>query len=334
LRILFTLTLLLPLSFLSANKYKQKIGILLPLTGKNAEMGRSALKGIQLAYYNFKPDLDLKIYDLGDTDQKLQDCLNQINLDMIDLVIGPILSKSVQKAQNFLFFKRPYFFSLSNNESLIASHFYNFGLTPRQQILSLFSLGVNDNNNFSSYNLLVPENEFGGQCVKAASIYKELNVHTIGDLENVKALKFEKDLDENPLIFILGWGLKSVHIAAYLKMSNPETSLSFLGGYDFKDLEIKNDPLLKKVAYVGFDGAKIEKLTKAYFKEFKKLPTIFSFYGLDIASILFLTIKRAHTQEVSFVDALDQTHFNVTTGDVRFGVNSGLVERQLSLVKK
>ena len=331
-RILFTLALLLPLSFLSANEYKQKIGILLPLTGKNSEIGRSALRGIQLAYYNFKPDLDLKIYDLGDTDQKLQDCLNQINLDMIDLVIGPILSKNVQKAQNFLFFKKPYFFSLSNNESLSASHFYNFGLTPRQQILSLFSLGVN--NNSSSYNLLVPKNEFGEQCTKGASIYKELKVHMIEDLENTKSLKFERDLDENPLIFILGWGLKSVHIAAYLKMSNPETSLSFLGGYDFKDLEIKNDPLLKKVAYVGFEGAKIEKLTKAYFKEFKKLPTIFSFYGFDIASILFLTIKKAHTQEVSFVDVLDQTHFKVTTGDVRFDMNSGLVERLLSLVKK
>jgi len=334
LKILFILTCLLPLSLSFANEFKQKIGVLLPLTGKNAEMGRSALKGIQLAYYNFRPSIDLKIYDLGDSDDKLEACLNQINLDMIDLVIGPILSSNIKKAQDFLFFKKPYFFTLSNNESLSSSHFYNFGLTPQQQIFSLFSTGVLNKNDFSSYNLVVPDNEFGTQCSNRASTDEVLKIHKLRNLDQAKLLKFEETLDSKPLILMLGWGLESVHIAAYLKMSNPDVSLTFLGGHDFKDLEIKNDPLLKNVAYVTFAPEKVEKLTKTYFREFDALPTVFSFYGFDIASILFLSIKKAHAEQSDFLEVLDQIHYSVVTGNIRFDINKGLVERLLSLKKK
>jgi ABC-type branched-subunit amino acid transport system substrate-binding protein len=315
-------------------KMMEKVAVLLPLSGENAKMGHAVLNGIKLSYFKFKPSTVLKIYDTGSDLEKLDQCLKAIRLDMIQIVIGPIFKEDIEAIREFSFFIQPYFFTLSNQEELSSSHIFNFGLTPRQQINSFATSGYLSDDHISSINLLAPKSEFGYACAQAATKQDlfSFQVHNLENAQEAQRIKFNEHSNQYPLVIVMGWDLESVPVAAYLKMANPNVKLTFLGDYDFQNLQIKDDPVLKRAPHISFDNRLVQQFTKNYQKNYNEPPHLLSFYGFDVASVVFLTLKKSNDEGKEFSDVLSQTRYQATSGTLEVNTENGKIDRVLQIV--
>ena len=142
-------------------KVINKIGILLPMTGKFSKIGKTILEGIENEIENSisinKPELF--IYDTGG-DFSIKDTYNEIISENIDFIIGPLQKKQITKILNYGKKSIP-ILTLNYSSDLDKSYkyLYQFGLLPEDEAICIAEKAIIDGSKNAS--ILFPKNEWG-----------------------------------------------------------------------------------------------------------------------------------------------------------------------------
>ncbi|MDR2794760.1 MAG: penicillin-binding protein activator [Holosporaceae bacterium] len=151
-------------------KAENSILLALPLSGKNASVGRSILAAcfISLKESDYR-NIDVYVIDSSDKNLDMHQIHSQLKYRNLRAIIGPVFYGEIKKF-SALFPTVP-LFSLSNNEKAKGNHVFICGLAPKDEIRQLFStvkfMGID------SIFVALPEGEFGDTLLRC--IEKELD---------------------------------------------------------------------------------------------------------------------------------------------------------------
>ena len=149
------------------------IALMLPLSGKNYQIGQSLLNAAQLAAEKKgNKKIIFSIIDTGDEEQLLSRLYNVID-NHVDIIIGPVFSNNVIQVREIIKNKNLPIITLSNNSEIKGDKLYIFGLTLEDEINELLNYSVKLN--LKKYAVIVPSNEFGSRVEREIKEYQFKN---------------------------------------------------------------------------------------------------------------------------------------------------------------
>ena len=136
-----------------------KVGIMLPLTGKNYQIGNSLLNASQLAL-NKTQNKNIKFFvrDTGNEDHITKNFYSLLSED-IDIILGPIFSKNILKIQPLAKDEDIQIITFSNNSKVAQNNLYVFGLTLEDEVQSILEYSIKLEN--KKLAVILPDNEYG-----------------------------------------------------------------------------------------------------------------------------------------------------------------------------
>jgi len=160
-----------------------KIGIIVPLSGKHQEIGKSVLNSIRLALSKINDDrIEIFPKDNYSNPEKTLFAARQLEKEGIQIVIGPIFHQNLiylEEVQNL------FFLSLSNKTKTIPKNVITIGINANSQINAIVNFVKKENLNKTI--VLVPrlgfEDELRNALIK--SKYDFLNIYSY-DVEPIK----------------------------------------------------------------------------------------------------------------------------------------------------
>lgn len=173
---------ILPLEAFEENKDLTKkknlnVVLMLPLSGKNYQIGQSLLNSAHLAVDKINNNkIILRVIDTGNEEKILIRLYSLLEND-IDIVIGPVFTEEINRVKEIIKSKNIPMLALSNNSKLQEEKLYVFGLTLEDEIRQLLEYSLQ--NNLKKYAVIIPDNEFGSrvqtEIKKFSSMYDSLS---------------------------------------------------------------------------------------------------------------------------------------------------------------
>ena len=136
--VLLLLNFLCLVSIVQSSENKIKIGLLVPLTGENSEMGYQIIKSTRIALKEINSN-NLEIYprDTGsDPNKTLRSALELKNLGA-KIIIGPVLYKNLQYLEEI---QDLIFVSLTNKTINLPKNVISSGVNASSQLISIKKL--------------------------------------------------------------------------------------------------------------------------------------------------------------------------------------------------
>tara|TARA_B100001250_G_scaffold162217_1_gene139366 strand:- start:134 stop:1597 length:1464 start_codon:yes stop_codon:yes gene_type:complete len=136
-----------------------KVGIMLPLTGKHYQIGNSLLSASQLALDKTQnKNIKFFIRDTGNEDNITKNFYSLLN-ENVDIILGPIFSKSIFKIQPLAKDENIQIITFSNNTKVAQNNLYIFGLTLEDEVQSILEYSIRSEN--KKLAAILPDNEYG-----------------------------------------------------------------------------------------------------------------------------------------------------------------------------
>lgn len=154
-----------PHSTISYDSDAQKIGLILPITGKNASLGQRALNAIRLGFglEEKNPSFQLAIYDSqSNPDLASQGVEKLLRDDHVVAILGGLSSKEAQNISSRAEFFQVPFFSFSQKSGLTNDSEFTFrnSVTPEMQVARLLQHAFK-NLNAKRFAILYPNDPYG-----------------------------------------------------------------------------------------------------------------------------------------------------------------------------
>ena len=164
---------------------KLVVGVLLPLSGKNANFGNDMLRAINLAYNDAKnANVILKIYDTQADETVSQKVAKQAIKDGVSIIIGPLFSNTTRAVVEVTSNHGIPVITFSNDsESILGSkNAYNISPIPASDVENMIHFAIKEKQS-KNFVILAPENKYGDIVVataeKSLSMYGAKLVRTI-----------------------------------------------------------------------------------------------------------------------------------------------------------
>ena len=149
------------------------IVLMLPLSGKHYQIGKSLLNSAQMAVEKKNnKKIIFTIIDTGDEEQLLSQLYSVLE-DDIDLIIGPVFSNKVDQVREITKNKNIPIVTLSNNSKIQDNGLYVFGLTLEDEIKELLTYSIK--RNLKKYAVIIPRNEFGNRVEREIKKFQSTN---------------------------------------------------------------------------------------------------------------------------------------------------------------
>ena len=250
------------------------IGLLLPLSGANYQIGVSLLNSAQLALEKTSNNnLIFHVADMGDPEKVLQNLYIILQND-IDLIIGPVFSNNIAKVKNILKENNLTAITLSNNSLMEDNNTFVFGLTLQDEINAL--LEYSNKNSLSKYVVILPDGTFGYTVKNEIDAFKSKN--------ESKDFRFVYYNSQSPDFYAIS---KSVSRYEERKI-NLEKQIQLLEklNTDVAKRELKRLKKLDTYGELDFDAILIfaEK-----FSDISNLSSILPYYDVDPKKIQYMS---------------------------------------------
>lgn len=153
-----------------------KVALLLPLTGRNAELGRALEHAATLSlfdqYASLSPKrLGIKVtllpVDTGDTDETAKSATEKAIEAGAQLLIGPVFGDTVRAVAPLAQAKKIPLISLSNNKAVAAPGAYVFGFAPEQQAARMIQYAIKGGK--QRIGALIPDTPYGRAVLASAN---------------------------------------------------------------------------------------------------------------------------------------------------------------------
>jgi hypothetical protein len=170
------------------------VGLLLPLTGPHARVGRTMLNAAQLAIFEIAGDqFVLIVRDTGGTPEGARRAARSALQAGASLILGPLFATSVEAVAMEARPRGVNVLSFSNDASVAGSGVYVMGLSPRSQIERVVNYASLQG--FRRYAVLAPETPYGWTVINAMQDVVERN-----GVELTGIAVYDADEDPSPQV--------------------------------------------------------------------------------------------------------------------------------------
>ena len=188
-----------------------KIGLLLPLSGDNEDLGKALSNSLEMALFETKSkNIRLIFRDSGDTIEKAIFAAKQLEEEGVSILIGPIFSSQALAIRKEINKEIP-IFSFTNDENIKREGLWALGFSPEQQIKAIFNEMLS--NSVKNIAIIVPNSTYGEKALQASrkqSTQNNIKINNIyfydvlsNDFTDLgKILKKEKNKKYNGLLII------------------------------------------------------------------------------------------------------------------------------------
>jgi len=165
--LLLTLTFSISIKEIVANE-KIKIGLLVPLTGKNSEIGQSIIKSVRLAINKINnPSIEIIPQDTQSNPESTLKAAKQLAKLGIKIVIGPVFNKNLIYLDELA---NVTFLSLTNKNDNFSNNIINAGINATSQLRTIKKfLELNE---IKKTIFLTPDIIYKNEITKAISVSK------------------------------------------------------------------------------------------------------------------------------------------------------------------
>ena len=309
----------------SENEKMLKIGVLLPLSGKFQDIGKSFLKSIQLALYDIS-NKNIKIYlkDSKANPLTSYEAAKEFEKLGIEIVIGPIFYESLERLNEL---NNITFISLTNKTQKIPKNAIAFGINIESQI-DVLKKYFNEKK-ISKTILLSPKSEFIYQSKSIAEkdllkFYRVYSYNTnpkkiTEEIEKItKYRERKKDLErrikileksdlykdkqelkkleqmhtlgkvnfDSVMVIDFGERLKSV-LTSFMFSDVPNNEVNFFTINQWFDETVFNENAMQNLYFPSINLKNLEKFNKKYFNKYNEKPNKVSILAYDALGLIY-----------------------------------------------
>jgi len=268
-----------------------KIGLLLPLSGEYAGLGKAIYNSVEMALFETESkNIKLIFSDSGDTVDKALLAAEQLEREGASILIGPIFSSQALAIRKKVNIKIP-IFSFTNDDAIKQNGLWVLGFSPRQQIKAIFNEMLS--NSISNIAIIVPNSNYGEIALQESrkqSVQNSIKINNIyfydvlsNDFSDLgKLLKAEKNIQYNGLLIIAsGKQLKEISARAQYRGINPK-EIKYFGISGWNNPEVLDEPALLGGYFIAPQQSSFEAFVSRYFKIYNSIPLELSGLGYDI----------------------------------------------------
>jgi branched-chain amino acid transport system substrate-binding protein len=152
-----------------------RIGLLLPLTGRSAELGRALQDAATVSLFDKYATLSTKQAtiqvellpkDTGDTPEQAAQAMNEALAEGVEFVIGPVFADATEAVAPMARARNVGVLSFSNSTAVGGSGIYMFGFSPQEQTARVIHYAVDAGK--TRIAALVPDSPLGTTVLEAA----------------------------------------------------------------------------------------------------------------------------------------------------------------------
>lgn len=137
-----------------------RVGLLVPLTGRAAKVGKEIMNAAQLALFDFAgPRYELLPYDTKSTAEGAIEAVRYAISDGVSIIIGPLLSKSAQAISPFLQAANVNALAFTNDFAAASSNVFVLGVRPEEEVERIINFAAIQGS--TRFALLAPADEYG-----------------------------------------------------------------------------------------------------------------------------------------------------------------------------
>ena len=150
-----------------------RIGLLLPLSGEFYQIGKSLLNSAQFALEETgNKYLQFYIVDTGEENQLYKNLSFLISND-VDLILGPVFTRTVLKVTDYLGDQNIPIITFSNNSEVSNRNVYVFGLTIEDELNRIYEYSID--RGINKFAVIVPDNEYGNKVKSEINKFHNVN---------------------------------------------------------------------------------------------------------------------------------------------------------------
>ena len=322
---------------LFASERKIKIGLLLPLSGQNQDIGKSVLRAVNLAI-NKIDDPILEIYPKNNFDNSADNlkAAQELYDQGVRIFIGPIFDKNIKKLEKF---NDAIFITFSNKNKSTHNNLIYAGVNATSQLAAIKKFL--ENNDIKKSICLIPETDFKEEVEKGISQAKinfkktfyyntepteitkriekitRYEVRKQNLLDEIKRVensddpnkeKMIKNLEKKDTLGKLGFdsviildfdeSLKSVITSLiYTDVSTKRVYFITLNQW-FDDSLIKEDSS-QNIYFPSINKKNYDNFSNLFFKKFNSYPNQISFLSYDLIGLVYYLTRKNNSEEVN-----------------------------------
>jgi ABC-type branched-subunit amino acid transport system substrate-binding protein len=145
-----------------------KVALLVPLSGKNAQLGQAMLQAAQLALFDMgNAAFQLMPHDTGSSPASAQKAAQLAVAEGAQLILGPLFSGDVRAVRNIAARAGINIVSFSTDWTVAGDNVFIMGFTPFEQVQRVTEYAASKG--VRTLGVLAPQNDYGNVVVSAAS---------------------------------------------------------------------------------------------------------------------------------------------------------------------
>ncbi|MDR2107821.1 MAG: penicillin-binding protein activator [Holosporaceae bacterium] len=259
----------------SFGQNKNAVLLLLPLSGRNGDVGQSILNACLLGALNSR-NVDFHVLDTADSSIEKFKIYDDFKDKNLKAVIGPVFA-SETKQYAALFPKIP-ILSLSNDARINGEHVFACGLSPRDEIRSLLKYA--DSEDANSFLVILPNGEVGDGIL--AIISDELKKRRLGD-DAVEVLRYQSISRKTATRYAQNSGKEIVFaidpVADAARLKN-------VAVFTLSSAVLSNPEAWNGAIFAFFGGRDRPKFENKYASVFGMRPTAPDIIGYDLVGMI------------------------------------------------
>lgn len=289
-----------------------KVGLIVPLSGRHQEIGKSVLNSIRLALSKINDDqIEIFPKDNYSNPEKTLLAARQLEKEGIQIVIGPIFHKNLIYLEEV---KDIIFLSLSNKTKIIPSNVITIGINANSQINAIVNFIKKENLNKTI--VLIPRSNFEDELRNALvkSKYEFLNIYSYdvepnkltSQIEQIAAYSERKKNLEKIIEFLE----KRIEVLEKEEELEDLKKKYTLGEVDLDTVVINEKELknLKKkytLGEINFDSVIIAN----FGENLKSVTNSFSFSDVTAQDVKFITLNQWFDETLLKESSTNQIYF-------------------------
>jgi ABC-type branched-subunit amino acid transport system substrate-binding protein len=320
---------------------KVAVSILLPLTGKNANLGQSMLKAAQMALFDVgSPHFELVPRDTQSTAQGAVAAARDAVAANNDMILGPIFADDVRAAKPVAAQAGIPMIAFTTDSTLAGSGTYVMGFMPHSQVARVVTFA--QGKGLDKLAVLAPQTEYcdivlGALSRTGASVVKSQRYSpSQSDLSVIVADFAQQTKAYGAKALMLPVGGESLRsITAFLDQSGIDSqNIKFLGTGLWDDESLTGNPALYGSWFAAPDPATRRDFERRYNENYGSAPVRLSSLAYD-ATAMAAVLARGNKSMSSPYSSQSLTHargFAGIDGIFRFR-GDGLNERGLAVLE-
>jgi ABC-type branched-subunit amino acid transport system substrate-binding protein len=292
-----------------ARPRKNSVLILLPLSGRNRNVGVGILNACLLALDHSR-SIDFYVMNTADTSLEKHAIYEFFRNKNLQAVIGPVFSGETK--QYGALFPRVPVLSFSNNPTVNSPHVFACGLSLQDEIRALFSYAHEQDIN--SFTIMLPNSEIGNQILGVIDAeFKKYGFEEGDDFEIVRYTSISK---EEATLCVKNSGKKAVFvISPILNMSELEDTTVFT----LSSVALSNENVWNDAVFAFCDNREQQFFAQKYRAVFGTYPTILDMIAYDLMKVV--------KDSAGAGEPIVNRHYRGCFGDFTVNGKNGLVRK-------